>query len=733
MAKVFAAKRFLDNLATWANETTDPNSGAGTPANKGSMWLQAGGGASAARMAWLKLNSTDKGWVKQNWVNLNVFNVKNYGALGDGTTNDGPAVATTIAAAIAAGGGIIYFPGVFITAGQAYKFIKPALNLGSIFLRNVNVPLWFRGDGYSSKLSMIGSAAAGDWHLIRMTGTTSRQRISNLHFDGSGITSPDPGDQNHFISLEGLAADNAGPNDIEIDHNWFGPIVGDMIRPIGSNPSTVVNVRVHHNAQDADHCRSFIEAQRGTRRFSVYYNWMWGSDDNDVDFEPTGGGADVAPREWLITGNIIEHQSRGTAAITTSGIGSAQPTLRCVFAHNIIANGGQIYGLDVQDCLFEGNVLQINNTLADGCINLFRVVDRTTIGGNCLVSLTAVAGRSAVKLASNAGFAPTQCVVDGNVGRANEGSAIRVEAGRDVSICGNLMSCTNAVAGTIGGVVVDSIVNDIDRFTSNKNMLLATGANISIGVNYHAQSGQTIRNTAANHNYIRGVASGVVWNRAGAEVFLDWRSVAGNNVVGATAATISISPTTKGLVVEGNAGPGAQIGWINNASGPEGNIEAPKGSLCTNVAGSNSNVMFYKDTGIFSTNTGWARVGADEIVMGALTLGAVTAARYLAPGVGLLSASSTEIQLPVPRPGTMRNLRINCIAGVGPGNVTVTVRKNGVATTLTVTMLNTATSGSDTTHSFTVAAGDLISVQVTKDTLPVSAQANMAATFELSA
>lgn len=44
-----------------------------------------------------------------------VYNVKNYGALGDGSTDDSGAIQSTINAAFAAGGGIVYFPnGVYI-------------------------------------------------------------------------------------------------------------------------------------------------------------------------------------------------------------------------------------------------------------------------------------------------------------------------------------------------------------------------------------------------------------------------------------------------------------------------------------------------------------------------------------------------------------------------------------------------------------------------------------------
>ena len=39
-----------------------------------------------------------------------VFNVKAYGALGDGSTNDSMAVQNAIGTAVSAGGGIVYFP-----------------------------------------------------------------------------------------------------------------------------------------------------------------------------------------------------------------------------------------------------------------------------------------------------------------------------------------------------------------------------------------------------------------------------------------------------------------------------------------------------------------------------------------------------------------------------------------------------------------------------------------------
>lgn len=730
MSKTLAAERFELGVDMWAQETTRPDAGGGTAAQPGSLWQRAGGDATQLI---LKVGSPDiYGWVIQNLVNLSIFNVKTYGAVGNGVTDDTAAINAAVTAANAAGGGVVYFPAVNLASGESYRVTKPASNLGSIYLNNKS-KIVFMGDGYASKISMIGSAAGGDWFMFRAVNGSNHLRWWNLHFDGSGITSPDPNDQHHFISLEGIAADGVGVSDIEIRECFMGPIVGDMVRNLGSFPAVVENVRMLYNIQDADHCRSFCEAQRGTKRIQVAFNWMFGSDDQDVDFEPTGGGTSEAPEEWIVLGNQVNHQSRGTDSFTISGIASTQPALRNTFAYNVICNGGQISGLDVNACDIAGNCIVVNNSISDGVVNIFRVGENVRIAGNVLVATNAVSGRAAVKLASNTALAPTRTVVNDNVLVCNEGTGVKLEC-RDILVAHNIIVPTNAVAGTVGGVGDDSIVDDIDHVSVIGNLILAGNANLSIGINFHAQSGHIIRNTLANYNYVKGCASGVVWNRAGSEVPLDWRACCGNLVTSATSATISISPTTSGLAIDGNASPGDQIIFQNLAAGPEGNVNAAKGSLLTNAGGGQADTIFYKDAGDSSTTTFWARDGACELLIGALASSTATAARFLAPGGMALTAESTvEIQIPVPRPGTIRNLRIKNVAGVGVANVTYTVRKNGADTTLAATMLNTATSASDTTHSFTVVAGDLISVKVTKDTAPGTPQTFVQVTFELTA
>lgn len=104
------------------------------------------------------------------------------------------------------------------------------------------------------------------------------------------------------------------------------------------------------------------------------------------------------------------------------------------------------------------------------------------------------------------------------------------------------------------------------------------------------------------------------------------------------------------------------------------------------------------------------------ILFGASSVAASTASRALWPAyenaTGPLIAS--VVQFRVPRAGTIKSMRVHA-NGAGNGNAIVyTLRVNGVASVLTVSMLSTAVDGSDLVNTVAVAAGDLLDVNVTK-------------------
>lgn len=93
--------------------------------------------------------------------------------------------------------------------------------------------------------------------------------------------------------------------------------------------------------------------------------------------------------------------------------------------------------------------------------------------------------------------------------------------------------------------------------------------------------------------------------------------------------------------------------------------------------------------------------------------GNVAADTYAPPGSGSGSASD-NLRVPLPMAGTVKNLFVRLSSAPGSGKtLTATVFKNGAATTLTCDITGTAVANSDTTHTFTVVAGDTISLHIT--------------------
>lgn len=84
----------------------------------------------------------------------------------------------------------------------------------------------------------------------------------------------------------------------------------------------------------------------------------------------------------------------------------------------------------------------------------------------------------------------------------------------------------------------------------------------------------------------------------------------------------------------------------------------------------------------------------------------------------------------MPSAGSIKNLYVNINTAPGVGKTrTFTVFKNGVATTLLVVISGTNTSGNDTTHTVSYAAGDTISMECKADTSSASTKGGYGMTF----
>lgn len=108
-------------------------------------------------------------------------------------------------------------------------------------------------------------------------------------------------------------------------------------------------------------------------------------------------------------------------------------------------------------------------------------------------------------------------------------------------------------------------------------------------------------------------------------------------------------------------------------------------------------------------------VGSALLLWGNDSVGSTTTTRYLSPEGDDGTAQTSPIQYRAVRAGTLQKMRVRHNVPAGNGAAIVyTVRKNGVATTLTVSLASTASDGSDLVNTVAVAAGDLLDVIVTK-------------------
>lgn len=143
-------------------------------------------------------------------------------------------------------------------------------------------------------------------------------------------------------------------------------------------------------------------------------------------------------------------------------------------------------------------------------------------------------------------------------------------------------------------------------------------------------------------------------------------------------------------------------------------------------------------------STGWASIigrffsalgsnlGPSVLHFGSATTPANTATNYLRPGFVAAAADTVAVNVRVPFTGVASKLYLQATTGPVTSGQTVTVMKNGVATALTASLAAAGTQGADTTHSFSVTAGDYLSVKVVGAASIATGAINLVASFRIT-
>lgn len=164
MSRVFSAEQLRLDEATWAAELARPTYGdIPQPANLGSWW-QTYGDFNFWDLSvglWAKQGTDDLiGWKNQN---QSIWNVKRFGAMGDGVTDDSAAIENAIRQADAVGGGVVYFP-------PGTYAVVPHLSIGGSPTGGIYIDgkskVTLMGDGAASVLKTVYAAVGGQCTTI---------------------------------------------------------------------------------------------------------------------------------------------------------------------------------------------------------------------------------------------------------------------------------------------------------------------------------------------------------------------------------------------------------------------------------------------------------------------------------------------------------------------------------------------------------------------------------------
>ncbi len=547
---------------------------AASAAPRGSKYLGPNG------IPWSKTGGTTTSWTS-DLRRAPYFNVKTYGALGNGVHDDSAAIQLAINAALAVRGVVFFPPGTYACSifGVTNRFLLSGVAQSNIM---------FLGCGRSSKIWMTGNGGLADKALFHMRDGSKYITFKNLEFK-SAINAGTESEQQHLIMFENrTASSDLETGRSELIDCYFGRTRGDALRFLGNAAYRVAKINCKRLVFDMEspvgqRSRSAFQFQRAADDISAKYCYC----DNNasaIDFEPTGRGSNGRMR---ITGNHFVGQ------VSLSGNGAGEEHSKSVYSNNTLI--GALDALDIELMVISGNIVDNQAATTEGCLTLFERINRSVISGNILYRANATTAMSPLTLDYHATGANYGLLIDGNLvsneSNNNDGGCVSL---KDVS--------RSTVSNNMGHLAVNTTLKGSMYLSEGTTELIADihfSGNMGVGTNLTVKQGFVWGggNHIASDNLITGVNNGI--NMASGlrtESYMATRnlmSVAGN----------AIAAIESYILIEGSGTYGPSTYQITVA--PNGVVPGVVGSVCLRSSGGGAGTSRYvKESGGFTTS-GW--------------------------------------------------------------------------------------------------------------------------------
>lgn len=419
-----ATATFSNQIATWMQKQPAKNSYATTQNADGSI-------------SHLMVPAGTSSWTVDQWQGngqYRVFNVKDFGAVGDGMHDDSGAINLANSAAVALGGGYIYVPpGTYL--------IQSMITLGST--SQANVPITLGGAGAELTTLFAGPGINGGTSLIM---------VANAQYTATGTT---PVQESIYIEKIGFNA-NAASNP-RMGQTFRGPIYLKLVQNCGVSDCEIFNSSNYGILISGDETH-------GDWPSSTIINFQILR--NHINLNSTKNPTNVGVLSIRVEGanvGLIQGNTIGDANLTTATTGSA---IYCPGSSDIDISDNYIATCNNGITANSSTDVVISNNRIVGPNGYGITTTAGTEGGNSGVNNLAITGNtivgaigSGIRVSSAGGGSATfskNFGVSGNVivmaSNTTGPYGIHIEASQG-SICGNTVD----LGGTANaGIAVDS-------------------------------------------------------------------------------------------------------------------------------------------------------------------------------------------------------------------------------------------------------------------------------------